>query len=354
MKFGKLLSFKTDGNRVLLHFEKKDGRVEILTEKILNVFAGFLSEEHRSKAIEGEKVKETAFTAKQQGEAVVISTAAVTVKVYDDFKVDFYAADGTVLCKDYRGERTELPRISEAMIQLMESEGHQYDKEAEDAFEVLKELEGDESFYGLGDKTGFMDKAGYEYVMWNSDLPDPQVDSFKSLYKSVPFFITRKKNAVFGLFFDNSYRTTFDMGKEDAGYFRYAAKDGNLDYYLIYGENMPEVLSGYTYLTGTVPVPQKWTLGYQQSRWGYITEEEIRALADKMRDNEIPCDVIHLDIDYMEGYRVFTWNKDRYADPEKCISDLAEKGIKIVCIIDPGVKLDEGYEVYDTGVEKGY
>lgn len=354
MNFGKLLKYEQEGNKILFHFEKKDGRVEVLTEKILNVFAGYVSEDHRSKAIEGEKAKETVFTVEQQGEAVVIATSCVTAKVYDEFKVDFYTADGKVICRDYRGERKAFSRISEEMVKLMEAEGHKYSEEESDAYQVLKELEGDESFYGLGDKTGFLDKYGYEYVMWNTDDPKPHVDNFKSLYKSIPFFMTLKKETVYGLFFDNPYRSSFDMGKENTEYFRYAAKDGNLDYYLISGENMAEVLGGYTYLTGTVPVPQKWVLGYQQSRWSYMSETEVRTLAKTLRGNAIPCDVIHLDIDYMEGYRVFTWNKDRYDDPKKFIADLAEDGMKIVCIIDPGVKLDEGYSVYDEGVANDY
>lgn len=119
---------------------------------------------------------------------------------------------------------------------------------------------------------------------------------------------------------------------------------------------MAEVVGGYTYLTGTAPLPQKWTLGYQQCRWSYMSDAEVRSVAQHMRKCGIPCDAIHLDIDYMDRYKVFTWTPDqeRYPDPERLISDLADDGIKIVTIIDPGVKVEEGYSVYDEGVEKGY
>ena len=361
MEFGKLLSCKTEGNRVLLHFEKADGRLEVITDKILNVFSGVVSQEHRSKAIEGEKANGASFTVtpaigEGKGEAcVTISTQSVTAKVFDEFKVDFYAADGRVLCRDYRKERRRAAGLSDEMKALKASEGHQVEEEdGSEGIQVIKRMEGDESFYGLGDKTGFLDKRGYEYVMWNTDDPAPQMDNFKSLYKSIPFFITLRKDAVFGLFFDNPYRSCFDMGKESDDYYWYGVSDGNLDYYLIAGDNMAEVLGNYTYLTGTASLPQKCTLGYQQSRWSYMTEEEIRSVAKKMRECGIPCDAIHLDIDYMDGYRVFTWNKDRYDSPEKMMEDLAKDGFKIVTIIDPGVKLDEGYSVYDEGVEKGY
>lgn len=365
MEFGKLLSYEKEGNRVLLHFEKADGRLEVITDKILNVFSGVVSQEHRSKAIEGEKAVGAPFSvteaiaagaAEADGPScVTVATNSVTAKIFDDFKVDFYAADGRVLCRDYREARCGAAGLSDEMKALKAAEGHQVEeKDAAEGIQVIKRMEGDESFYGLGDKTGFLDKRGYEYVMWNTDDPAPQVDNFKSLYKSIPFFITLRKDAVFGLFFDNSYRSCFDMGKESDAYYWYGVSDGNLDYYLIAGDSMAEVLGNYTYLTGTAPLPQKWTLGYHQSRWSYMTEEEIRGIAKKMRECGIPCDVIHLDIDYMDGYRVFTWNKDRYDSPEKMMEDLAKDGFKIVTIIDPGVKLDEGYSVYEEGVKNGY
>ncbi len=354
MDFGRLLSFEKDGNLVRIHFENMDGRIEVITDTILNVFAGFASDAHRSKAIEGEKAVYTAFSVKEEGGVVSVSTASVTAKVSDGFLVDFYRADGSVLCRDYRGERTPIVRASEEMKKLLEAEGHAAEEEGDGGFVVCKQLEGDEAFYGLGDKTGFLDKRGYEYVMWNTDDPAPQMDNFKSLYKSIPFFITLRSDAVFGLFFDNPYRTVFDMGKESDAYYHYRAQNGNLDYYLIAGDSMPEVIGGYTYLTGTTPLPQKWTLGYQQCRWSYMSREEVQGVAKKMRECGIPCDVIHLDIDYMDGYRVFTWNPDRFRQAEEMIAGLQKDGFKIVTIMDPGVKLDPGYSIYDTGLEKGY
>ena len=213
MEFGKLCSWEKQGNRVVFQFEKRTGRVEILTPEIFNVFSGVVSEEHRSKAIEGDKSVAVDFTAAEADGAVEISTNAVTARIYDDFKVDFYKADGTVLCRDYRGSRKICAGLSDELKALKEAEGHNVEEQRTEAVEVVKQLEGDEAFYGLGDKTGFMDKRGYEYVMWNTDDPAPQMDNFKSLYKSIPFFITLHKNAVFGLFYDNTYRSCFDMAR---------------------------------------------------------------------------------------------------------------------------------------------
>ena len=220
--------------------------------------------------------------------------------------------------------------------------------------QVLKKLDGDECFYGLGDKTGFLNKRGYEYMNWNTDDPDPHVDSFRALYKSIPFFITLKKDTVFGLFFDNTFRTYFDMGKESDDYYWFGGDQGNLDYYFIGGDSMKDVVKGYAYLTGTAPLPQMWMLGYHQSRWGYQCEADIRKIAESMREHHLPCDVIHMDIDYMEKYKVFTVDETRFPDMKKLTEDLSDIGIRLVTIMDPGVKVEKGYEVYDTGVEKGY
>lgn len=356
MEFGRLCSWEQQGNRIEFTFENGSGRLEVVTDRILNIFSGRVSNEHRSKAIEGEKAVETRFSASEENGVVTVSTDCVTAKVCDGFFVDFYKADGTVLCRDRREAREVRAGLSDELKALKEAEGHSVEEEGAGAVEVVKCMEGGEAFYGLGDKTGFLNKRGYEYVMWNTDDPAPQMDNFKSLYKSIPFFITLRDDAVFGLFYDNPYRSCFDMGKESDEYYWYGAADGNLDYYLIAGDSMAEVVGGYTYLTGTAPLPQKWTLGYQQCRWSYMSEAEVRDVAGNMRRCGIPCDVIHLDIDYMDRYKVFTWtpDKERYPNPEKLISDLSEDGIKIVTIIDPGVKVEEGYSVYDEGVENDY
>ena len=160
MEFGKLCSWEKQGNRVVFQFEKRTGRVEILTPEIFNVFSGVVSEEHRSKAIEGDKSVAVDFTAAEADGAVEISTDAVTARIYDDFKVDFYKADGTVLCRDYRGSRKICAGLSDELKALKEAEGHSVEEQRTEAVEVVKQLEGDEAFYGLGDKTGFMDKRG--------------------------------------------------------------------------------------------------------------------------------------------------------------------------------------------------
>ena len=100
---------------------------------------------------------------------------------------------------------------------------------------------------------------------------------------------------------------------------------------------------------------QKWVLGYQQSRWGYsVSPEKVQEIATKLRENDLPCDVIHFDIDYMDGYRVFTWNKEKFTDPQAFVSKLRDQGFRVMPIIDPGVKQDKKYKIYKEGIKKGY
>ena len=356
MKAGKLLGYEVKGQDILLQFEKMQGKISVITPRIIRVFGNLDGISRVSRAIEGDKFISTEIRVEEKDAGVVIHTKAVTVCVYDEFYVDFYDESGAPVCIDYRGDRKPLQRISPEHLKLLASEGHSTEQTKEQhSFEILKQMEGSECFYGLGDKTGFLNKRNYEYMMWNTDNPSPQVDSFRALYKSIPFFMALTDNHAYGIFMDNTFKSYFNMAQESSEYYWFAADGGNLDYYYIAGENLVEVLSGYTYLTGTSPLPQKWTLGYHQSSWGYMYQEDFERVANGMRENDIPCDVLHFDIDYMNEYRVFTWNEKRYhGDPKGFLKKLAENGFKAVTINDPGVKQDEGYYVYDEGVKNGH
>ena len=356
MKMGNLTKYGLEGQKVFFDFEGQKAEINVLTPSIINVVVCDNGERVESKAIEGEKTVPVSVRVEEKEDGVWIHTKEVSVRVSDGFYVDFFDRSGTGVCLDYRGERKPLQKVSEEFLKLLEQEGHALPgNEHTHAFEVVKKMSGSEHFYGLGDKTGFLDKRHYEYEMWNSDIPDPHVDCFKALYKSIPFFITLTDDHVYGIFMDNTYKSYFDMGHESTDYYWFGASGGYLDYYYIAGSSVAEVLKGYTYLTGTCPLPQKWTLGYHQSRWGYITWNDVEDIAKSMRKNDIPCDSIHLDIDYMQNYKVFTWNKEHYQnDPEGCLKKLAENGFKPVVINDPGVKQEEGYRVYEEGIREGY
>ena len=357
MRLGNLINYEIINQTAVLEFQGGEAQVEVLTPAIINVYQGKPEERIPSKAIEGEKSVPVDIRTEKKEDGLWIHTGEVSVRVSDGFYVDFFDKDGAETCADFRGERRQLQRVSDEFLRLLEEEGHQSSLTGrrECAFDVVKKMDRSSHFYGLGDKTGFMDKRHYDYEMWNTDNPDPQMDNFKALYKSIPFFITLTDSHVYGIFMDNTYKSYFNMGQESEEYYWFGAEGGKLDYYYIAGVSMAEVLEGYTYLTGRCPLPQRWTLGYHQSRWGYMTLEDVEEIASGMRENDIPCDVIHFDIDYMQDYKVFTWNQERYRnDPDAFLRQLAEKGFKVVTINDPGVKKEEGYYVYEEGVENGF
>lgn len=354
-EYGKRKKYFVEKNVVRIIYENGEMEIQILTDQIIRVFSQLSEERPVSKAVEGDKSCEVPFDVKEDEESIQIICPELTVKVSDESKVDIYDKEGRPLCLDYRGERASAQILDQQTVEFIEQEGHSVYKSAgEHEVQVVKQMDGDESFYGLGDKTGFLNKRGYEYMNWNTDNPDPQMDHFRALYKSIPFFVTLKKDAAFGIFFDNTFRTYFDMGKESDDYYWFGADQGNMDYYFISGKTMKDVVKGYMYLTGTAPLPQMWTLGYHQSRWGYKNEADIRRIADNMRANHLPCDAIHLDIDYMDRYKVFTIDKAKFPDMKKLTDDLSEMGIHLVTIIDPGIKVEQGYETYDTGIRQGY
>ena len=282
----------------------------------------------------------------------VISARDITVNVKDNEKLDIYYK-GKLVLSDYENARKKSEKNPYEDLAIAELEGHTVGKDEEktDSVTIIKKLGKDDAIYGLGDKPGCLNKRGYSYVNWNTDDPAPHVDSFKSLYKSIPFFIVLGDEYCYGIFADNTYKTTFDFGYENTDYYFVEHEKGELDYYFMPGNDMAEVVGLYTSLTGTTPLYQRWIYGSHQSRWGYYTQDEVLDIADKFRELDIPCDVIHMDIDYMNGYRVFTFDDKKFPDVKGLSEKLADRGVKLISIIDPGVKKDEDYFMYKEGME---
>ena len=217
---------------------------------------------------------------------------------------------------------------------------------------LYKKREEGERYFGCGERTSGLEKTGSYQIFWNVDPPLGHTASFNNLYASIPFTLSLTNGRAHGLFFDNTHRVEFDLALEDEGRAYYGAEGGNLVYYVFCGPTPAEVLASYTELTGRTPMPPLWSLGNQQCRYSYMDEGEVREVARGFRERDIPCDVIYLDIHYMDGYRVFTWDEDRFPEPESLISELAEQGFRVVTIVDPGVKVDENYPVYVEGRER--
>jgi len=218
-----------------------------------------------------------------------------------------------------------------------------------------KQIAADEHFYGFGERTGFLDKLSQVKTNWTVDALDYDALT-DEMYQAIPFFMALRPEVGYGIFFNTTFWSQFDIGAEHPGVWKMETRGGELDYYIIYGPQPAQILHTYTELTGRMPLPPKWALGYHQCRWSYESETVVSELAQEFRRRRIPCDVIHLDIDYMRGYRVFTWSPQRFPHPEKLIADLAHNGFKTVTIIDPGVKYEPeaNYHVFDQGLENDY
>ncbi|HEV2499224.1 MAG TPA: glycoside hydrolase family 31 protein [Terriglobia bacterium] len=259
----------------------------------------------------------------------VLKTSDLEVRIQlSPFRVAFYDPTGRLISKD-------------ADQWGMASDGND--------IRCWKWMPSDEHYFGLGEKSGPLDKRGHNYVMWNTDsfgwgaTTDP-------LYEDVPFFIALRDGRAYGIFFDNTYRSTFDFGSEFRNLYSFGAEGGEMNYYFFYGPDPKAVLERFTDLVGRSPLPPRWALGYQQSRYSYSPEKQVRFIADNFRERNIPCDVIYLDIAYMNGYRVFTWDKARFRDPAAMTAGLRKEGFRVVTILDPGIKVDPNYWVYQQGL----
>lgn len=217
----------------------------------------------------------------------------------------------------------------------------------------FKERVHDAHFYGFGERTGFLDKREDKITLWNSDVYAPHNPEIDSLYLSIPFFLSLHKGSAYGLFFDNTYKTVFDM-KTNAREYSFAGEGGDLVYYFLSGPSPKDVIKQYTYLTGTMPLPPKWALGYHQSRYSYKSQQEVEEVAALFRKKEIPCDAIYLDIHYMDEYHVFTFNRKTFPHPKEMIEGLKKQGFHVVPIVDPGIPVDPEFEVYVQGVRNHY
>ncbi len=207
--------------------------------------------------------------------------------------------------------------------------------------------------YGLGEKMGRLERSGRVWDMWNTDEPE-HVPSRDPLYVSIPFAILSVGQEWFGVFIDNPARQYWDTALNRYTSVTIDVEDEYIDMYLIQANSPREVLQKYTMLTGSTPMPPVWGLGYHQSRYSYYPEDEVRRIAQGFRKNRLPADVLQLDIDYMDGYRIFTWNKEGFPDPEGLIEELRNDGFKVVTIVDPGIKVDPDYYVYKEGMAKDY
>ncbi len=210
----------------------------------------------------------------------------------------------------------------------------------------------EDMIFGLGEANRGINKRGYVYISDCTDDPD-HTENKASLYGAHNFIAVSGKTC-FGLFFDYPGRLRFDIGYTDSRVMEISCADANLAVYVIEGTDAYDIVKQFRKLIGRSYIPPKFAFGYGQSRWGYRTPEDFRAVADGYRENHIPLDLIYMDIDYMENYKDFTWNPENFPDFGAFVREMKARNIRLIPIIDAGVKVEQGYSVYEEGVKNGY
>jgi alpha-glucosidase len=299
---------------------------------------------------------EVAFVVQRSPEAVRLRTEAMVVTLgLDPFRLDVHRADGSPVvetAEDADGRPWAYATLN-------------------DAFTVRRRCRQEDAFYGLGEKTGRHNRRGRDFTLWNTDVLDPAATAeftagrppgdpradrtsteFDPYYISIPFFYHQSTPAgtMAGSFVDNGYRGDYEFSH--AAEYRIHFAGGQYTEYIFAGPGMPAILAAYTRLTGRAAPPPLWSLGYHQCRWFRYTQDAVEGIARRHRTEQIPCDALWLDIEYMSGYRVFTWDTDAFPDVAGMLRRMAGDGFRVVTIVDPGVKHEPGYAIFDQAVER--
>ncbi len=206
--------------------------------------------------------------------------------------------------------------------------------------------------YGLGEANRGINKRGYRYVSNCTDDPHHTEDK-TSLYGAHNFIVVSGKQHV-GLFFDYPATISFDIGYTQQNLLTVSCERADLYLYVITGESAYDVVKQFRKIIGTSYIAPKYAFGFGQSRWGYKTAEDIERVVRGYRDHQLPIDMVYLDIDYMQDYKDFTVNAERFPAFEQFVQKMKEEKIHLIPIIDAGVKIEKGYEIYEEGLEKGY
>lgn len=321
-------NYEINHNNIDIYFSNMKITLTIFENDIVKVFIGDKYEESLStNGVVGD-LRKGEFIVEEDSNFVIIKGKKVLTFVdKNTTEISFKDLEGNIINEDFQPS-------------FKDEEGNVYISKVNDCL----------AYYGLGEKGGDLNKKGCYTENFNTDDPETDDDSI-TYYKTIPFYVALKEESTYGIFFDNSFRSYFDMGKEMGDRIFFGAIGGQIQYYFIPGENIKEVVKNYTALTGRMEMPPLWSLGYQQCRFSYFSQEEVRELVKTFEEKDIPLDVVYLDIDYMDGFRVMTFKTPNFDDAAGLISDLKEKGIRTITIIDPGVKVDEEYDVFKRGKE---
>ncbi len=328
---GNVRSASINGNTVAITTENASAAITVYGANTIRVRLDKkkLSDDF-SFAVVGKPLATAAKITQNENTIEIVTDSLKALIAKKPFSITFSTLDGKIINQDETGLTTSW--IGEEVTNY-------------------KHMQEGERFIGLGEKTGPLDRRGNGYTNWNTDAfgyssgQDP-------IYATIPFYIGIHNNLNYGIFFDNSYQSDFNFGSSNNRFSSFSARGGEMDYYFIYHKNIADIITSYTQLTGRMTMPPIWSLGYQQNRYSYYPETEVLRIAQTLREKKIPADGITLDIHYMDAYKLFTWNKERFPNPKKLTDQLNTMGFKTTVIVDPGIKVEKGYKVYESGLKE--
>jgi alpha-glucosidase len=339
---------------VVLGVGEEKFRADVLRSDLmrLKISQGGKFDEHPTYATAFEEPGTAAFKLSETDDAIIVETQRLRLVVSRrPFGLELFRSDGSVVFQDQR-----------------DATGNGGYLHLNDSFIVNRRLGAHDTIYGLGQKTGSFDRRGRKFILWNTDVLERNVlrtnrlseadgtltgrsTRFDPYYSSMPFFYhCRSDNGtarMAGFFIDNGYKGNVDFESRLHYSCRFAG--GQYTEYVFAGPEMPDILSAYTFVTGRMGAPPIWALGHHQSRFHDYRDEEILEIGRAYRQRDIPCDVLWLDIGYMDGYRVFTWDKKKFPDVPEMMAKMKAEKLRLVTIVDPGVKVEAGYPVFEDG-----
>ena len=339
------LTVRTTGQIIHISNGKEEKNIEVLNRNLVRVYKEKNSEELVKLHYEDNKEAVEVKTDKTET-SVVISFD--DYQIFADEKLNIsIQIDNRLYFEEYTGDTAIY--VEEKEFSLAALEGHKHD-ESLASFKTqinITLFDKEDKIYGLGDKAAQLNKRDYEYISWNTDDPSQHNETYKSLYKSINYLlVNHHKDSYYGIFYPSSYKCIFNIGRYSDKFMYIGSEKGEYDYFILLGSTPMEITKIYAALVGhTLFTPRKM-LGYHQSRWSY-NAKEMEEIREKFAQYQIPIDYIHLDIDYMERYKVYTVKKEEFPDLKGMADRFEKEGIDFIPIIDPGVKVEEGYDFYE-------
>ncbi|MGQ9632153.1 MAG: alpha-xylosidase [bacterium] len=343
-----LLSWKRSGSTVNLRCRTVNGEefpaaIGFCGDKIFRFRAGRDSlPEGRTAMIIKEEWEEVPIEVVEDPKSLVIQTSSLRVRIdRDPWCIQISDSSGRTVCREHTDG---LHKPFFPVYPLGFCAGPSGDVSVYESMDLAPE----EHIYGLGEKFSPLNKRGLKIVSWNVDTTLTTTDRS---YKNIPFFITTRG---YGIFVNSSRKIVYEMGSESFVSYTFEVKDTSLDYFFIYGPKFSDIIYRYTEITGRSPVPPLWSFGLWMSRFGYRNRGELEEVCGKLRENEIPCDVVHLDPYWMrKGHWCdLEWDTRAFPEPWEMLAKLREKGFKVSLWEQPYVP--KGTEMFREGDERGY